>query len=261
MKKTFHYVPGYIVNPSAPLKITVVGAGGTGSQLLQRLARIDLALKSFDHPGLSVVVFDGDEVSDANIGRQLFPKCDIGLNKAQSIIYRINRFYGLDWNYIPKYADFAAGLNCTTNILICCVDSVEARKKLHLKQIKEKKSREKVVRDEETALQYIMDIGNDQNFGQVIMYNYRVFNDESFPDTHLEKLSGFFDIFPDAVDNKDRGPSCSLAEALRTQDLFINSTMAEHAAHLLYNMIRKGYINYNIIYSNLNHMAITTELK
>jgi PRTRC genetic system ThiF family protein len=258
MKKTIHYINGYLVNPSSPLKIVVVGAGGTGSQLIQRLARVNLALKAFDHPGIHVTVFDDDIVSEANIGRQLFPSCDIGLNKAQSIIYRINRYYDLNWNYVASKANYKKGLNIAANILICCVDSIKARK--HQK-ITRKESSIHTNADMENILYYVMDIGNDQNFGQVIMHNHVVFQSIDFPPTHLERLSGFFDIFPNAVDAKDRGPSCSLAEALKTQDLFINSTMAEHAAHMLYNMIRNGYIHYNVLYSNLNQMAIATALK
>ena len=88
-----------------------------------------------------------------------------------------------------------------------------------------------------------------------------IFDDSELPKNHLEKLSSFFDIYPNVKDKKLRGPSCSLAEALKTQDLFINSTMAEHAAHLFYKMIRIGYTNYNVIYSNLNQMSIATVLK
>lgn len=258
MKKTIHYTHGYLVNPNSPLKIAVVGAGGTGTQLIQRLARVNLALKAFDHPGIHVTVFDDDIVSEANIGRQLFPSCDIGLNKARSIIYRINRYYDFNWSYIPEKACYSKGRNIVANILICCVDSVKARK---AQKITRKTSVIDHHGDDENILYYVMDIGNDQNFGQVIMHNHIVFQSKDFPDTHLERLSGFFDIFPNAVDAKDRGPSCSLAEALKTQDLFINSTMAEHAAHMLYNMIRNGYIHYNVLYSNLNQMAISTVLK
>lgn len=98
-----HFSDSYLIDPRHPVTVNVIGAGGTGSQVITSLARMDLALRRLGHPGLFVRVYDPDRVSESNIGRQLFSEADLGLNKAQCLITRINRFFGNDWTAIPQY--------------------------------------------------------------------------------------------------------------------------------------------------------------
>ena len=63
---------------------------------------MSMALQALGHPGLHVTVFDPDTVSQANIGRQLFSETELGLNKAVSLVTRINRFFGYAWTAEPK---------------------------------------------------------------------------------------------------------------------------------------------------------------
>ena len=42
------------------------------------------------------------------------------------------------------------------------------------------------------------------------------------------------------IKEKDSGPSCSLAEALQKQDLFINSMLAQTGCDILWRMLREG---------------------
>lgn len=62
----------YLLNPSHPVTVFVIGAGGTDSQVIANLTRMSMALQALGHPGPHVTVFDPDTVSQANIGRQLF---------------------------------------------------------------------------------------------------------------------------------------------------------------------------------------------
>lgn len=39
-----HFTDNYIINPQHPVTVHLIGAGGTGSQVLNALARIDYAL-------------------------------------------------------------------------------------------------------------------------------------------------------------------------------------------------------------------------
>ena len=95
--KRVHYIDSYLINPQHPVTVNVIGAGGTGSQVLTCLARLDTALRGLGHPGLFVTVYDSDTVTEANIGRQLFSPSDTGLNKAQCLVTRVNNFFGNGW--------------------------------------------------------------------------------------------------------------------------------------------------------------------
>src|SRR5689334_2966599 len=80
-KISVHYTEQYIINPPHPITINVIGCGGTGSQVLNSLARMNSALKALGHTGLYVRAVDPDKVTEANMGRQLFSMADVGTYK------------------------------------------------------------------------------------------------------------------------------------------------------------------------------------
>ena len=63
----------------APVKIVVLGAGGTGGYVIPHLYRLGYAS---EHP-TRILVCDGDVVEQKNLIRQNFVEQDIGRNKAQ----------------------------------------------------------------------------------------------------------------------------------------------------------------------------------
>lgn len=65
--KKIHYTDSYLLKPYHPVTIHVAGAGGTGSQVITNLARMNVALQALGHPGLHVTVFDPDIITEANI--------------------------------------------------------------------------------------------------------------------------------------------------------------------------------------------------
>ena len=79
--KRVHYTDSYLMNPQHPVTVNIIGAGGTGSQVLTCMARLDVTLRALGHPGLSVTLYDPDIVTEANIGRQLFGPMDLISNK------------------------------------------------------------------------------------------------------------------------------------------------------------------------------------
>ena len=95
--RKIHYTDNYLLKPYHPVTVFIIGAGGTGSQVITNLARMDTALQASGHPGLHVTLFDPDTVTQANIGRQLFSETELGMNKAIAAVTRINRFFGTAW--------------------------------------------------------------------------------------------------------------------------------------------------------------------
>lgn len=70
-KTKIHFTDNELLNPTNPLTINLIGAGGTGSQVLTALARMNHALIELGHAGFIVKLWDDDKVSEANLGRQL----------------------------------------------------------------------------------------------------------------------------------------------------------------------------------------------
>jgi len=52
------------------------------------------------------------------------------------------------------------------------------------------------------------------------------------------------------------GPSCSLAEAIEKQDLFINSTLANAGAKLLCKLFREGMTDQVGVFLNMDTMKM-----
>ena len=128
--KRIHYIDNYLINPQHPVTVNLIGAGGTGSQVLTGLARLDVTLRALGHPGLFVTLYDPDIVTEANIGRQLFGYSDMGLNKAQCLITRINNFFGNDWKAVPNIFPTVLKNACRdnmANITITCTDNIKSR--------------------------------------------------------------------------------------------------------------------------------------
>lgn len=249
MKKKIHFADNYIVNPMHPLTVSVIGAGGTGCQVLTALARINCALMSLGHPGLDVTVYDDDIVTRANLGRQLFTPLEVGANKAEVLATRINRFFDFEWEAIPeRYPSKDA--DTVANITISCVDNVKARLEIakHLRKWKNKGN------DDRTRAYYWLDFGNTADSGQVILGTVNPIEQPKSKKfevvNELPCIDQFFDLT--AVDEKESGPSCSLAEALTKQDLFINSSLSQLGCDLLWKLISKGSVGQNGLFLNLN---------
>ena len=225
-----HFSDSYLLDPRHPVTVNVIRAGGTGSQVVTSLARMDTALRKLGHPGLFVRVYDPDTVGESNIGRQLFSEADLGLNKAQCLVTRINRFFGNDWAAVPeRYREPED--NRFANLFITCTDSKSSR--LQLSKLLEAPRPGNGYTDYSTPL-YWCDFGNVQRLPFVTEYvkSYARIREE------------------------ESGPSCSLAEALGKQDLFVNSTLAHLGCSLLWKMFREGVVFCHGFYMNLDTMRV-----
>lgn len=247
---TVHYTEPYLKNPGHKVTVDLAGVGGTGSQMITGLARISEALRSMGHPGLHVRAWDDDIVTDANIGRQLFSSSDIGMNKAQVLVTRINRFFGYEWEAMPEIF----GGQLSSNITISCIDTAMGRVMLGMKIEGKTKNRYQPY----DRRYYWMDMGNLQKTGQVILGTISPVQQPKVSHKTKAVLKTVTQKFPQLKTIKDDllGPSCSLAEALNKQDLFINSTLAQFGCNLLWKLFREGMIKYHGCYVNLDSFIV-----
>jgi len=244
-----HFVHPYILAPVHSLTIALVGAGGTGSQVLTSLGRMNYALRELGHPGFDVMVYDADIVTTANCGRQLFSPVEVGRNKAEVLVTKLNMFFGTTWESIPEMYESTSK---QANIIISCVDTVKSR--LAIKENLEAKNRSSWNDIERNY--YWLDFGNTQNTGQVILGTPKNLSTK-VQRGNVGKLPCVTDMFNlSEVNEKKSGPSCSLAEALSKQDLFINSTLAQIGMALLWKMFTKGVLEYHGAFLNLETMKV-----
>lgn len=209
------------------VNILLVGCGGNGSQMLTGLARLHVALRAIGHPGIVVKACDPDLVTAANVGRQLFSLADVGLPKASILVHRLNLFYGLDWDAFPR--PFSETKGTHANMIIGCVDTAAARREIAAA----------------SKSLYWLDLGNDTTTGQVILGGHG--------------LPTVMDCYPKLkrIKKEDNTPSCSLAEALEKQDLFINQAVSTWALHLLWTLFRRGGADHHGYYINLTSGRVT----
>ena len=250
-----HFVDNVLLNPTNPISVNLIGAGGTGSQVLTALARMSHALTELNHAGLSVRLWDDDVITEANLGRQLFAESELGLHKSVALINRTNRFFGTDWKAeTQKFEkDYLNNLpeNATASIYISCVDSVKSRFEI-AEILNELKIDKGYYRNQS---KYWMDFGNSQFTGQVLLStvgNIRQPNSEKFET--VENLPFVTEEFGELLiqsETEDDTPSCSVAEALEKQDLYINSVLAQMGSSLLWNLFRNGLTENRGFFLNL----------
>lgn len=232
--KRYLETPDYLLNPVHPITVLVVGAGGSGSHLVEHLANLNYAMKQLDHAGLHVTVMDDDVVQRHNIGRQSFTLHDIEKNKAVALVTRLNRNFGTNWIGIPKKFNYNEE---GYNVVFGCVDSITSRKMIS-KWFKATSKRNW----DENKKYFYFDLGNGKDTGQIIISDNGRYGD-------------FFEHFPNVQDDKVKA-TCSMADSLTRQDLNINRLMALHASNLFWKMFRKGKLDCCGMYINASNNQI-----
>jgi PRTRC genetic system ThiF family protein len=249
-----HYADNYLINPTNPITANLIGAGGTGSHMLTALAKMNHSLIALGHAGLQVNLYDDDVITTANQGRQLFADAEVGLPKAVALINRNNRFFGTNWKAVTEQFSTANLKSLPNhgkaNIYISCVDTASARFDIGTAI----QGFTEVNNWERNKFLYWMDIGNSRHTGQVIL---STIGNIQQPNSNLYRTVSnlpavteeFKELLEAQTDNTE--PSCSLAEALEKQDLFINSTLANMGASLLWKLFREGMTKHRGFFLNL----------
>lgn len=254
MKTKVHFTDNYLINPTNPISVNLIGAGGTGSKVLTALMEMTHSLIELGHAGLQVRLWDDDVITEANLGRQRFAECETGLYKSVALVNRCNRFSGTNWKAeTRKFEKDSFGQipeEAQANIFISCVDNVKAR--FEIAEILNTLSHRRNYRD---TPKYWLDFGNSQHTGQVVLStigNIRQPQSEKFETvTSLPMVTDEFGELLKQSELEDNTPSCSLAEALQKQDLFINSSLTQMGCSLLWNLFRNGMTEYRGFFHNL----------
>ena len=234
---------------SDQVRIVLAGVGGNGSQMLSGLARLNAAIRALGHPGLHVTTFDPDDVSEANLGRQLFAAADVGRNKAHVLVTRLNAWFGLDWDARPQRFGREGNMaGDDIGIVISCVDTARARQLI-----------DQEIETWYRKPYYWLDLGNREADGQVVL------GIPHWNDAHAAyeyRLPTVVELFPEIYSREsqldaDNGPSCSLAQALERQELFVNQAIVTPALQLLWAIFRRGRTSWCGAFVNLDSGRMT----
>ncbi len=222
-------------------QVLVVGAGGSGSIFVSHLCRIWQAWTRLGGNPFEITLVDPDAVAEANLARQCFCEADIGQPKALVLAQRMRAFYGIPVQaQVGKFTGSWWSIHRRPSLLVGCVDTLAARRTI-AGAISHTVQRRQWGEDlPPTRIDtYWLDLGNSASAGQVVLGGHG--------------LPTVLDLYPQMTRSRDRAtePSCSMAEALARQDLFINSTLANLAGHLLWHLLRHGGLNHHGYVANL----------
>lgn len=219
-----------------PVKVVMLGAGGTGGHIAPHLYRLLYAL---DRP-VRFIICDGDVVEQKNLVRQNFIPADLGENKAQVLAERYSSVFGMETEYVPTFIETEERLKelltpecwrttpyydseviCEEVILIGAVDNNKSRQLCHrvFQQAKE--------------LIYI-DSGNGEYTGQVVCGVRRAFK------TYYPPIGT---AYPDVLEETDKFPtelSCAEASVSAPQSMAANITAATMVVDMIYNILALG---------------------
>lgn len=234
VKKLF--IESVLMNVST-ITVNVFGSGGTGSHLIDRLGAVSHAINVQSGRRLQVTAYDFDIVSDRNVARSKFLQGDVGLSKVQIAISKANLGYGLNWSCLEP--DCSRLRPSHFNFL--CTDDAKSREE-YIKAIK--LSYRSLSND--TKPRYIIDIGNDKDFGQIVMIDL----DGKLADIDRKTLTS------ETIGT----PSCGNDNPFALQDLFINDAMSLFASEMFYRFITDFNLDYSQIFVNLGMMKIISKL-
>ena len=215
---------------TAPVKIVVLGAGGTGGYVIPHLYRLGYAS---EHP-TRIIVCDGDVVEHKNLIRQNFVEQDIGRNKAQVLAARYAAAFGIECEYRPEFIETQEELHTLTEpdrvpypmepqrvILLGCVDNNKSRQLCHR------------VFEQKRNLIYI-DAGNGEHTGQVVCGVRQ----------HGRTLyKPVCSLYPDLLEDEDKFPSelsCAERAVSAPQSVTANLTAATAVVSFLYDLLIAG---------------------
>lgn len=228
--------------------VTVVGLGGTGSQVARSLARVIYDMRRARLHTPTVVFIDPDVVEEKNVGRQMFAAGDITQNKSRVLARRFNQALGLEIEAIDQPLDARRHIERHGNLVVGCVDNHLARREL-------------------AKVEGIwLDAGNHFDSGQVCVGN------SADRDTLLRHLKGDQHgkyrylpspalLFPQLLEPEPQPvpqPALSCADLVAggEQHLLINDLIACVVAGYLYKLLHRQPVTTFVSYVSVDGLAV-----
>ena len=244
-----------------PVRIVMIGAGGTGGHVAPHLYRM---LHSLERP-CRFIIIDGDIVEEKNLLRQNFTAADLGRNKAQVLAERYSAVFGMPCEYIPEYMEdeerlarlvrpaylqngigFCNGRMYADTcyelvILIGCVDNNKSRQLC-----------DRVFRSV-TPLVYI-DAGNGEYTGQVVC------GVRAGKRTVFKPVGS---LYPDILEDEDKYPSelsCEEMAVSSPQSMAANLTAATTVVGYVYNIVVRGVLHTRSVHFSTTNLQLRPDL-
>lgn len=227
--------------------VTVVGLGGTGSQVARSVARIVYDMRRARLHTPTVCFIDPDVVEATNVGRQLFTVGDIGQNKSHVLARRFNRALGLEIAAIDQPVDARRHFERNGNLVIGCVDNHTARRELA------------------QAEGIWLDAGNHFDSGQVCLGNtgdreqaLRGIDGDQGKYRYLPSPALLFPqlLEPEPQQSPHPNPSCAERVALGEQHLLVNDLVSCIVAGYIYKLLRRQPVTTFVSYVSLEPLSV-----
>ena len=242
-----------------PVKIVMLGAGGTGGHIAPHLYRL---LYSLRRP-VRFILCDGDVVEEKNLVRQNFTPADLGENKAKVLAERYSAVFGLETEYVPSFVEDEDQLGSLLEpgylwmrqpghaynvrvselvILIGAVDNNKSRQLCHRMFYRA------------TELIYI-DSGNGEFTGQVVC-GVRRGGKTYYPPIGI--------VYPDVLVETDKFPtelSCAEASVSAPQSMAANITAATAVVDMIYNILAVGESTVRKVTFSTNTINVRPEIQ
>lgn len=227
-----------------PVKIVMLGGGGTGGHIAPNLYRLLYALNR----DVRFIICDGDLVERKNLVRQNFTPADMGENKAKVLAERYASVFGMETEYVPDFIENEERLQTLLKPQIWhgttffnrdtrCYESVGDVKELVILigAVDNNKSRRLCHTVFQTAEELVyIDSGNGEHTGQVVCGIRR---------SGKTMYRPVGSVYPEVLELTDKFPtelSCAEASVSAPQSIAANITAATAVVDMIYNILTLG---------------------
>lgn len=238
--------------------IYLVGAGGTGGFLLEKLTRL---FANFNHP-VTIEVIDGDTVEGKNLKRQNFTFDDLDHKKAQVLCDRLAQLVPHAPKLVSKtdyltdnslLTDIALLDEDETPIIVDCVDNTATRR---------------LINDSVKALGgeipvIVLNSGNNEQGGQIVAWSNKPVTNKTLTGEKEISLKSMLELFPETniiKDDHDENPGlvsiCAEESESKPQTMMANVFNSDILASLIFTLATNKTIAHNVYRVNLNELSI-----